>query len=602
MHTTTRSLVSLVCLTVLCSPSFNAQAGGGHAPTGAVSTKKAGPTASEPSQDKSAASQSASSSKSVSGAPHAIPSQGAGNPVLRVDQTNDAVRWAVKIDDFTAEARKMNTPPSKAPPKKFRDIEVSELALPKNALTKRGDGFEVKLPSGAPVTTPAVYKGTVYVSGGFRSKQFFAFSARDGKTAWGAALGDDGPSTPACEDGVCVFNTESCTVFALDAKTGRKKWARWLGDPQLSAPTIYQGTVFTSYPAHSSGSSKGADHVIAAFDLTGGKLLWQRWIVGDVMSAPVAQDGELLVSTFGGILYRFRPKDGTIISAERAGVTSAPLVVGGKVYYTQRTDSNGNAEEGVASSNRRGPAQKAVYAKKQAAYLDRNVQGKSHYDASGKSNDAANGFSSGAPASAKAGEASALVGQATVANLQAFQGSKMIHYRGLNFLSMGDEVLGLKPEDGKKVWSVKIAGDLGSSGGFLATPPAAAGGFLFVGTLSGNVLQIDATSGRLVRTYKVGHPIRSQPVVQNGWIYVGTENGRLVAINTNDSQLTGWAAWGGNSGRTGQNDAETAVATKQLRAQNEASSSLSVTAHHGLLASSGRLGVEMGFGTRARAR
>jgi hypothetical protein len=51
---------------------------------------------------------------------------------------------------------------------------------------------------------------------------------------------------------------------------------------------------------------------------------------------------------------------------------------------------------------------------------------------------------------------------------------------------------------------------------------------VLLGTLEGNVLRLDAASGKSVATYPVGSPIRSQPVVADGWIYVGTEDGRLV--------------------------------------------------------------------------
>jgi hypothetical protein len=53
----------------------------------------------------------------------------------------------------------------------------------------------------------------------------------------------------ACQEGVIIFNTESCTIFALDAGTGKQLWSLWLGDPLTNTPTIANGKVFTAYPA-----------------------------------------------------------------------------------------------------------------------------------------------------------------------------------------------------------------------------------------------------------------------------------------------------------------------------------------------------------------
>ena len=52
---------------------------------------------------------------------------------------------------------------------------------------------------------------------------------KTGKPMWAIDLGDDGPSSPACEDGVCVVSTESCTIFAIEAPSDD------LAGPALSA-------------------------------------------------------------------------------------------------------------------------------------------------------------------------------------------------------------------------------------------------------------------------------------------------------------------------------------------------------------------------------
>ncbi|MFT7581414.1 MAG: outer membrane protein assembly factor BamB, partial [Myxococcota bacterium] len=152
-------------------------------------------------------------------------------------------------EDITAAYIAMHDGTYAAPPTEFRSGHVSPKGFAGEHVTATDNGFRIRFPSKAPIVTPAVYDTKVVVSGGFRSKEMYAFDARTGAPAWGAALDDDGPSAPACAEGLCAFNTESCTLFVVDAATGKMRWSKWLGDPLASAPTVANGRVCTSYPA-----------------------------------------------------------------------------------------------------------------------------------------------------------------------------------------------------------------------------------------------------------------------------------------------------------------------------------------------------------------
>jgi outer membrane protein assembly factor BamB len=456
--------------------------------------------------------------------------------------------------DIVKEVQRWNSGEFSAPPTEFRKGKVNARKLDPKATVKAANGFTVSLPSKAPVLTPTIYQGHVFVSGGFHSKEFYCLKGDTGELVWGVDLDDDGPSAAVCEDGVVVFNTESCTIFALDTRTGKQLWSWWLGDPLTSTPTIANGVVFTSYPAAGKKGDKAppCSHVVAAFDLKTGKILWQRWIDSDVMSAPVASDDELYVASFSGVVYRFAQKDGEIRSAVKSRATSAPVIVGKNVYLTQRTDGGkGDAREAIFAYDR--VAQREVFraGERKAGYIDPKVQAGTRLAKAGKELDAGNGFAAGAPQSANPYAALGNIGQGNVCTMQAFQGSRILHLDGKNVNCMGDEVVCTDPNSGKVVWSHKLDGDLKKEGGFLAAPPAAAGGFLFLVTLKGEVLQMDARVGKIVKTWKVGDQVRAQPAVENGKIYVGTQNGKVVCIDTGDAKFTGWPCWGGNAAHTG---------------------------------------------------
>lgn len=460
----------------------------------------------------------------------------------------------------TAEIEKLNSSEHARPPTEFRAGHPTPGKAPK--AKKTATGFQVQFASHATITTPTVYERAVIVSGGFQSKELYAYDRTSGDPIWALELHDDGPSSAACERGVCVVNTESCTIFAIAAETGKHLWSYWLGDPLTSAPTIAGSRVFASYPAAQGEGGKprppGATHVLAAFDLQTGKILWQKWLDGDVMSAPVAVGEFVYATTFSGTVIKFEQATGAIRYAMRAKATSAPVVQfeGGveQMYYTRRgeaADEADGAREMLIRADHNEPKTKYSAAKKKADYIDKRVQSKSTFAAESTKQDANNGFSDGAPQSAAADYAFDSVGVQSVSSMQNFQGSRVVKLADRSINTMGDEVIATDAETGSKLWSYKLAGDLVKEGGFLGTAPLAAGGSVFVATLAGQVVRLDPKSGSQVAAYPVGGKVRSQPVVAGGWIYVGTEDGRLVAIDTKDPKVTGWTTWGGNAQRTG---------------------------------------------------
>jgi outer membrane protein assembly factor BamB len=470
-----------------------------------------------------------------------------------------------KTDDKTEAAADMlptvkdwNSDKFAGPPTKFREGKVTPRMLEEKAITETKGGFVVQLPSGAPIPTPSVYDGKLFVSGGFHSREFYCLDAQTGKPIWGADLDDDGPTSAACQDGVIIFNTESCTIFALDSKTGKQLWSLFLGDPLTNTPTIANGKVFTAYPAQGVADPDGkkqappCSHVLAAFDLKTGKILWQKWIDSDVMSAPVAVDKELYITSFAGVVYKLNQDDGTVVSAVKDRATSAPVVVGNNVYVTRRVDDGkGDVEEAVTTNARDSLKETAAGEKKKAPYLDPKVQAETGLAKDSKALDAGNGFAGGAPAAANPTAAFANIGQSNVSSMQAFQGSRILCYRDNNFNCMGDEIVCSDPATGKRRWAVKLDGDLKKEGGFLASPPAAAGGRLFLATLKGEVLQIDPEKGEIAERYKVDHPVRFQPAVEGGKIYVGTQDGKVICIDAGDKKFTGWPCWGGDAAHSG---------------------------------------------------
>jgi Ca-activated chloride channel homolog len=487
---------------------------------------------------------------------------GCSSPASRSAQSRPPTGDVPKGEIVTDQVKEMNSGKYGRPPTEFRPGHPTRVEPPRP--TKTQAGFQVVFASAAQITTPTVYERKLIVSGGFRSTLLYAYESQTGKPIWGLNLHDDGPSSTACERDVCVVNTESCTIFAVQASTGKHLWSYWLGDPLTSAPTIANQRVFAAYPAGTTSDGKprppGATHALAAFELSTGKILWQLWLDGDVMSAPVAVGEFVYVSTFGGTVIKVEQATGEIRYAMKAQVTSAPVVQFDdtgleQMYYTRGEywkDELGayRKSESVIRADHNSPKTKYKAATKPADYIDANVQASTEQAQEAKADDAANGFSGGAPLAAAADYAFASVGVNSVSSMQSFQGSRVLRFADKSVNTMGDEVVATDAETGATLWTYKLAGDTKKQGGFLGTAPLAAGNTIMFGTLDGNVVRLDA-AGKRKAVYKVGSPVRSQPVVDGGWIYVGTADGKLVAIDTKDKSVTGWPTWGGNAQRTG---------------------------------------------------
>lgn len=443
----------------------------------------------------------------------------------------------------------------------FKKGHVKERTL-KNYFHRTDNGYYIQLPNHTMVPTPAIVDGKLFLSGGFGSKQYYSFEAKSGDLNWAIDLDDDGPSSPAVEDGLIVFNTESCTIFVCDMVSGKELWSYYLGDPLMSMPTIANGIVFTAYPAAYKIDSRSYDsdsalkhlksiptHVLAAFEAGTGKIIWQKWIDCDIMSAPVAKEDLLYVTTFSGALYKVKQRTGEIIEAKAMRATSVPIFsTANDMIVSKRSDRAADSAvfESIVVARGSSPA-KTVY-KKQAHYLDKKVQNASGLKKSSAQMDAGNGFAGGAPASANWHAAEANIGYSNVSSLQAFQGSRGVYTNGNLYSTMGDEVI-CTDARGDVKWKHKLDGDMEKEGGFMGTPPIFVNGYLIVATYSGEILIINEM-GKLINKYAINNPVRYQPVVDKGWIYVTTTNGRLYAIDTGNPMITGWNMWGANAART----------------------------------------------------
>ncbi len=145
------------------------------------------------------------------------------------------------------------------------------------------------------------------------------------------------------------------------------------------------------------------------------------------------------------------------------------------------------------------------------------------------------------------GNAALVIGLGNVSTLQCYQGSRPLRWADRCFSCVGDRVVCLNAESGGVVWERQLEGNIEEVGGHLGTPPVAAGQWLFVATVAGEVLRISPGDGTITKRYAIGSPVRFAPTVMDGRIYVGTQDGKVVCVSAADPNATGWPMWGGDA-------------------------------------------------------
>jgi len=89
----------------------------------------------------------------------------------------------------------------------------------------------------------------------------------------------------------------------------------------------------------------------------------------------------------------------------------------------------------------------------------------------------------------------------------------------------GGQVMAITRREGKIEWTAKLPGSTTWSG------PVLAGGRLWVVSNKGQLVSVDAQTGKVVGTQDLGQPVYVPPVVAGSRMYVLTDKARLVALN-----------------------------------------------------------------------
>lgn len=341
--------------------------------------------------------------------------------------------------------------------------------------------------TGKVTASPIVYDGRVYTLDS--NARVSAFAVNGGSTIWRQSLIPDterkagsmwsfGSSSTgggygggiAADNGRVFVATGYGTVSALDAKSGKVLWTKNLGAPLRAAPTALGDRVYAI-------STEGKVFALAGSD---GNELWQARGLTEqsslIGSPSPAIDGDVIVAPFpSGEIVGYR------------------LGTGEQIWSESLTRAKGSTAMGALSDAGR-------------PVIDRGVVFASAH---------------GGRTTAVQARTGERLWSVNVSSTQAPWAIGDYVY----VVDTGGQLLCLNRRDGQTLWTVKLPDANVWSG------PTLAGGQLWLVSAKGQLVGVDAATGRLVGQASVGAATFVPPVTAGGRLYVLTDNARLVAFN-----------------------------------------------------------------------
>jgi len=192
-------------------------------------------------------------------------------------------------------------------------------------------GWVASLP-GLYIQTPAYSDGSVFVGGGFDKygTGVFALDARTGERIWHFNYGERGPSAVVVDNGLCAFNTQSCSAYVLCAKTGKVVWHKSLARIVDTQPAVKGNFIYlTFHPTLRSFS------YLECRTLDSGNLVWRIQFPGKPVSAPIIDHDKAYVTSSNGTIECCDAATGENVWANPMQASSAPLPVNGTVLAAQ---------------------------------------------------------------------------------------------------------------------------------------------------------------------------------------------------------------------------------------------------------------------------
>ena len=454
------------------------------------------------------------------------------------------------------------------------------------------------------MSQPAAADGRLFMAypGQDDSHHLVAFRLKTGKVLWDQKIAAEVISAPVIEGDSVYAATVDGTLYGFDAATGKLHWKRQAN--VTSAPRIADGKVYISQRAvrtveiaAGEGTNAKKESAEATFeglnvaDARTGRLAFKEPQAAVRASYLLTADGAYTVVTRNASLSFFGQASAYAIAGDLGedffGDASGEEVQRAKDALAELKSAKPSDNPDVAQSNAERAAivsdalekareaidsGKAPELKGKEKMLDkvamelRSVAGRTRGAAlaakeasemrvaiekeqkSAQAQDTSVGFAS-VPEAANLEPAMGNIGQGNVKAVWAFQGSRPNILGGRCISLNGARFRCIDAASGKVGWEAELKSKADATRP--ASPPALAGGKLYLGTADGRLLCADPKTGKTLWETEVGGRILFEPAVVNGRVYLATNEGMLICVETGDKSADGWAMWGASARHNG---------------------------------------------------
>jgi outer membrane protein assembly factor BamB len=343
------------------------------------------------------------------------------------------------------------------------------------------------------------------------------------KVAWTADAGKGSSffgkvtASPIVADGKVFTLDAAGRVTAFNASTGATVWTANLTPPGEKDQEGFGGGIAADGGRLYAGTGFG---LAIALDLGTGKKLWEKNVGSPIRSSPTASAERVFIVNRDGQVFCLSGSDGSEIWSfrgmpERASILAnqSPAVDGDFVIVPYPTGDvvalsvhDGRAVWSDSLSRSRTASSLAAMSDASRPAVDRGFV----FVAGHAGRTVAN--------TQRTGER---MWSLNVASIQppAIAGDTVF------VVDTGGQLMAISRAEGKIQWTAKLPGGTTWSG------PVLAGNHLWAVSEKGNLVSVDAMTGRVVATQDMGAPVYIAPVVAGGRMFILTDKARLIALN-----------------------------------------------------------------------
>jgi outer membrane protein assembly factor BamB len=424
--------------------------------------------------------------------------------------SSDSLPSLPKINDLNPFAEKQKPMPGKR--------------IPVMAVTDKIGGAELAT-ADKPIALPAPRANESWPNPGGTASNAPGHLALAGsvKVAWSADAGTGSSAQSRVSAGPVVADGR---VYTLEAAGRVTAFAVGGGSAVWRASLVPEGSrsgdAFGGGVAAEGGRVYAASGfgTVAAFDSASGKKLWERNLGIPVRAAPTAADGNLFVITAEGRFFALSGTDGRELWDYR-GIPEktslifnpSPAVDGGVVVVPYPTGelvalkaSDGQQLWSESLAKTRSVSSMASLSDTASPIIDGGV---------------VYAIGHGGRMVATNMRTGERLWQLSIPGTQA----PAIGGETLFVVDTGGQMLAISKRDGKVAWSVKLPGTNTWSG------PTLAGGLAWATSNKGQLVGVDAATGRVSTQLDLGAPVYTAPIVAQNRMFVLTDKARLVALN-----------------------------------------------------------------------